>query len=408
LHGELTRIDEVGHMTVTGFGLDHLFTTVLPYGSDRISGDISMRSLYITTPIVVGLFMLRDVRRHISLLMLACAAFAIASNATLFALAARVIPPLGYSRFPAADYRALVALPLLVLGAQALVELRQAPPHRILRAVGFAAFVALGMYRLHETSLLTVVIAAASLTLVVLVPRWPLALVFTVPLLAIDAHHMHHAVEMPWIQPASVGPFKRYARELGKALTSPRTSRPARSPARYEVEHGSPDLEGYLRGHYSNDDYAASEHLRAVVAARAMPAVSDFLVAASHPVVLPSSALFTGPSAVVWREPVGTARTVAFSADRIEYALEVPPNAIVVENEPLMMGWSGELDCDPSRQVLPRAELYPLRTWSVPGGTQRLCVRYETPKRRFGSAVSLASLALYLGLLIYTARSRRT
>jgi hypothetical protein len=407
LHGEVTRVDEVGHMTVTGFDLDHLFTTVLPYGTDRLLGDISMRSLYVTAPILFGFFMVRELRRHASLLVVAIAAFALASSGTLLALVARVFPPLGYSRFPAADYRALIALPLIVLGAHGLVQLRNAPPHRVLRIAGFAGFVTLGMYRLHDPSPLLVVISLCLIALAWIVPRWPLALVLVVPLLAVDSHCEHHAVEMTWIQTGADAPFKRYARELGTELTTPRTSRPARAPARYEVEHGGPDLDGYLRGHYTNDDYAASEHLRAVVAARALPDVSAFMVAASSPRILPTSALFTGPSAVAWREQTGTARSTAFSADSIEYAVSAPAGGILVENEPSIAGWHAELDCDPARSAVPRSELYPLRAWSVPAGTQRLCVRYTTPARRAASVISLLSLALFLGVLIYTARSRR-
>jgi hypothetical protein len=405
LRGEISRVDEVGKMTVTGLGFDHLFTTVFPYDAPRLSGDISMRSLFITVPLLFGLFLLRraDLRRHAALCGVALLAFAMANGGAVFALVARLVPPLGYSRFPAADYRALIALPAIVLGAQGLASITEARARLwlALAAAVFAGFVFVGAVRLHPDHMLGVAIMAAIL-IALAFARHPIALALIVPIVLFDAHRMHTAVIEPWSTPNTQLPYKRYASELMTELDTPRTERPLRAPARFEVEHGGPDLDGYLRGRYTSDDYAASEHFRAVEAIRASPALSSYLVAASSPRILPMWARYTGTTLATTGQPTGTARSIAFDPDQITYEVTAPSDSILVENEPSFEGWRG---CENGEA--PLRELWPLRAWLVPAGTHRFCARFDTPKLRLAAAISIASVIAWLAWAVAIVRRRR-
>lgn len=417
---EISRIETATHLTRLHAKLDHIFTTLFYYNYPKLAGDLSMRSLFITVPILFGVFLLRrqTLRQHCSLVLVSLAAAAMMGVATIFELVTRVVPMLGMSRFPIADYRALVAAPLVVLGAHGLVELFERRIRRrslIVALVLFASFVVLGGYRLHwfgfDTRFVIVLVAVMVLALATLVraiPAW-LLVACVVPLTLYDGHRMHSRVTRMWREAPEYKPYKRFGRELVKAIRADNVERPARGIPRFQhaEDRGFPVLDGYLRGLYTADDYAGSEHLRATIALRASPELTDYLMRASEPRVVAVEV----PDAVTATRAasVGSAATVHYAAERVEYRASTQVDGILVENEPSFRGWRGYLDCDSAKEQSPLPAYWPLRAWRLPKGVHSFCARYSTPGLEIAVAITLSCLALWIaagGWLIWRRRAR--
>lgn len=417
---EVSRVDEVGQLALTTANVDSIFTTLFRYDYARLSGDLSMRSLFITVPVLFGVFLLqrRSLREHCSLALMALVAGVMISGGVVFSAITRLIPMLGYSRFPIADYRALVALPLVLLGAHGLHTLFENRDRRVTLAAAialFGGFIVLGGYRQHWFSfdarfvcIFLTAVGLAIATVVRRVPSWLLvACVF--PLCLFDANRMHTAVTDPWRGAPEHLPFKRFARELRSAVGQDVVARPARARARYQLESQAPDLEGYLQGRYTADDYAASEHLRTIIAIRSSPDLTTYLTQASAPRLVP---LATANATAALRSPeTGPVAAVHYWREHIEYRTSASAESILIENEPQFRGWTGFLDCNPDREQSPIQTFWPLRAWRVPAGDHRFCVRFSTPG--FGLAVTISGICFLLwiaggGWLVWKRRGSRS
>jgi hypothetical protein len=405
--GEIDRVEDTSKLTRLYAGLNHFLTTLFPYHTPQIEGDLSMRSFFITIPVLFGVFLLRrqSLRQHCSLLFVSLAAVAMVASSTIFELVARFVPMLGVSRFPIADYRALVALPVLLLGAHAIGELferRIASRSLILSIALFVLLVVMGGHRLHWFAfnwrfvfVIAAVIGLALATLVRRIPSW-LLVTSVIPLMLFDSNRMHFADTQMWRQPLEHKPYKRYAKELVAAIRTKNVERPARVPATFQgqAQRGFPVLDGYLRGVYNNDDYSASEHLRAVVALRASPELSAYLMRASEPKVVAAST--PDAMAALAATTIGSATTRRYAAEKVRYQVSTPVDGVLIENEPSFPGWHAYLDCAHAKELSPLPAYWPLRAWRLPQGEHKVCLRYSTPGFRAALAISLACLALWI------------
>jgi hypothetical protein len=414
LRGEISRVDEVGTLAVTAAELPHVLTTIVRYDAIPL-GDLSMRSLFITIPVLFGLVLVRrrTLVEHASLIALAGAAVLMMTAGPVYSIACKLIPPLGYSRFPLADYRALVALPLLVVAVRAWHDHVVARDKKLGLVVGIALYAAFVLYvrdrsgGAFDTQLVALLAAPAVLAIVVLVRGMPGALVLAllVPLAFLDAHRMHMTVVDMWRGVPDGFAYKRFRRELIAAVERELPARPQRARARYQTQRETPDLAGYLRGIHTADDYAASEHFRVVQAIRRTAALADYVTAQSSPRVIAPATL--DATATLSAPELGRATTVRYTTDTIEYELTLDQPGVLVENEPLFRGWRGEVDCRGYDQE-PVAALWPLRAWYVPAGTRRYCVRYEAPGFTVGGGISLGALVVWLSGTFWVVRRSRS
>jgi uncharacterized membrane protein YfhO len=405
--GEIERVEEASKLTRLYADLNHFLTTLFPYHTPQLQGDLSMRSFFITIPVLFGVFLLRrqSLRQHCSLLFVSLAAVAMIASSTIFEGVARLVPMLGVSRFPIADYRALVALPVLLLGAHALGELfeRRISSRSIIASIAlFILFVVIGGHRLHwfafNWRFVFVIAAVIALALAALVRRIPSRLLVTcvIPLMLFDGNRMHFADTQMWRQPLEHKPYKRYAKELIAAIRTKNVERPARITATFQgqAQRGFPVLDGYLRGVYNNDDYSASEHLRAVVALRASPELSAYLMRASEPKVVAADT--PDAMAALSAPTIGSATTHHYAAEKIRYLVSTPVDGVLIENEPSFPGWHAYLDCAHANELSALPAYWPLRAWRLPQGEHKVCLRYSTPGFGAALAITLACLALWI------------
>ncbi|HEX6884948.1 MAG TPA: hypothetical protein VF530_16350 [Planctomycetota bacterium] len=421
LRDELLRASEAGDLERTGLGPWHAFTAIFPYDAPFLEGDLSMRSLFVTVPVLVGLFLLRarDLRAELASIVLLLVAAALIQAGAVHRLAIALLPPLGLSRFPAADYRALVAVPAILLG---MCGLRSAlerglgawdtlPRALLLGAFLWAGFARFGPKGLTPEQVRALALVLAASVLVLAFGSWRGlgarygALALLVVVLA-DGRRLHQAVRRPWSpevpgrEARQLGDFEAMRAELEAELSRARVERPARS----EQE----TFDGYRRGAYVFHDYAASDHLAVVARLMQRRPLARHVKRASTPLLLAEETELD-PVHAALEQPLdpalGKVACESFAPAELRYAVSTSVPALLVENEPAFPGWSARR-ADTGAALEPVPQAWPLRAWRVPPGEYALTLSFRMPGLRLAGAASLAAALLWLGLLVYGLRRR--
>src|SRR5262245_44477473 len=151
---EMLRYYNAQRVFRASLGVVHLPGLVLENRGMPI--DASMTSTFVGVAVLAGLCFLgrRSWRRFWPFAAVALVALAMAAGDTLplSPFLRRLIPPLGYSRFPSSDYRGFLAVLLILLAAAGWRDLRHrrmAPPGFLLRFLPVALFVAWSLARIY-------------------------------------------------------------------------------------------------------------------------------------------------------------------------------------------------------------------------------------------------------------------
>lgn len=406
---EVLLARDTGNEAIWGLGFKNLFTTFLPYDADLLGGPRTMRSLFVTLPICAGAFWLgrAALLAELPMLALLLVAGTMIQAGAVFQLVTKLIPPLGMSRFPAADYRAMVLVPLVLLGVHGtkhVLEERARPWAHALRALAFLAFVWAG-YRIWRDGSalpdegvrpLAAVLLGTALVLAVGRFRSLGARFGAVALagLAIgDGYRMHDAIPEKW---QAKLPRKLDFDEMRDELVAELKESRAERPARREM----PTFDGYLRGRYVLYDYAASDRLAGPAQLLGRGPLKPIIKRPSAPVLLAEDAA-PEPLAALDRplDPsAGTVKTEAYGAETVRYAISTRAPAVLVENELAFPGWTAMREDDGS-EVESIAAAWPLRAWMLPAGEYSLSLEFRMPGMRAAASVSLAATATWLALL---------
>jgi hypothetical protein len=407
---EVLLARDTGNEAMWGMGFKNLFTTFLPYDADLLGGPRTMRSLFVTLPICAGAFWLgrAALLAELPMLALLLAAGTMIQAGAVFQLVAKLIPPLGMSRFPAADYRAMVLVPLVLLGVQGakhVLEERSRLWVHALRALAFLAFVWAGCRIWRENSglpdesvrPLAAVLLGTALVLAVGRFRSIGARFGAVALAGLalgDGYRMHHAIPEKW---QAKLPRKLDFDEMRGQLVAELKESRAERPARREM----PTFDGYLRGRYVLYDYAASDRLAGPAQLLGKGSLKPFVKGPSSPLLLSEEAA-AAPLAALGRplDPsAGSAKSTGYAAERVRYAVSTRVPAVLVENELAFPGWTAVRE-DDGTVIEPVAAAWPLRAWKVPAGDYSLALTFRMPARRAAAGVTLAATAVWLALLV--------
>jgi len=421
MRDELLRASEAGDLERTGLGPWHAFTAIFPYDAPFLEGDLSMRSLFVSVPVLVGLFLLRarDLRAELASAVVLLVAAALIQAGAFHRLAIALLPPLGLSRFPAADYRALVAVPAILLGVRGLrsaleggLGSRSMLPRALLLGaflwVGFARFGAKGLTP-EQARALALVLAVSVLVLALgrlrgLGARYGALVLFLVVLA--DGRRLHQAVRRPWSpevpgrEVRQLGDFEAMRTELEAELSRAREQRPARGDQE--------TFDGYRRGAYVFHDYAASDHLAVVARLMQRRPLARHLKRGSTPLLLAEETALD-PVQEALEHPLepalGEVACASFAPTALRYALRASVPALLVENEPAFPGWTARR-ADTGALLEPVPEAWPLRAWRVPAGEYAVTLSFRMPGLRLAATASLVAALLWLGLLAAGLRRR--
>ncbi|HTL69720.1 MAG TPA: hypothetical protein VL404_00370 [Candidatus Eisenbacteria bacterium] len=437
---ELSRAGSFTTQVLNTFTPAHFFTLFTYAHTDALSLNPSMRSIFITMPFFVCLFFLsrRLLRLHLPAALLAAAAALMITGSPLYGLVTTILPPLKFSRFPASDYRAFVAVPLLLLAAEGLRELLSGPslPRVWFAARLFAAgaLIAFGFFRLgvrpleHPAVLASIVLTAAFFIAAALpfLRGRPLEVFFLAVLLASGWAEVNSDREL-WEMPAITADLKgwfdsisdssgakydfdrqiRGAAALRAALKNPPAERPRRRVplTPYTMPEEEFAWRGYLTGDFMLNDYSMGMQLRRQQELFKDSALRPFMEEKSAALVLPADApldLSAVRRAVVERTGLdrGSFSVKSYASNEIVYDVRLDRPATVVENETYFPGWTGNLPGSAGTAALaavPAAE--GLRAWRLPAGTYEFRTRFRMPWLRTAAAISCAALLVWLSCL---------
>ncbi len=385
----------------------------------KLDGTVTSWALAI--PILIGLSCARlaTIRRHAPLV--ACGVLAL-----LLAMTPRIgfignamasIKPLFPSRFPASDYKAVVALALIIVSIDAWRGLSGRRQTLALRAAAFGVLLALGAilapktHALPTRSLWLVLLVIVATVLVVAArPRGRVLVLILVVLVAVDGareirDYRLEGTVAPWQVPPSALAFyvarDGYVRELPKHLAAAPVTRPARVPAAPTAE---PNASGWVADTYHASDYDPTIE-RSLWLAENEPALAAKLLQPWQGYLFDCQSVGCStdvhlPAPQTWR-PGAAVQTLRYGDQSIVYSVNVSKPTLMVENELSVKGWHSN-----SKRVQLVDAHVPFRAWRLTPGSYRFTASFQEPGRGLQDGVAVLAALAWIGCALAIFRGR--
>jgi hypothetical protein len=426
MRGELERHVSAAQQMRSFLSIRHLLTLFNSVNHPVLSQDISMRSLYVTLPVVALLFFLTraTIVAVMPWLVVWAAGLLMISGGPVYRIVVTILGPLGLSRFPSGDYRFFVCFPLILAAAHAVAQ-----PVRLSRrslAVRGACFLLLvgssiPLLRIQPwigTDAAGLVVLALALAAVLGLQRsrqfplpWLLALLMLFA--AADGWRVRSDEKLTWRVDGWLGTYAWLThvdlhappRDLIEQITG--NVRPR--PARQDPEKGYKFL-GYLNGQYYMRDVSGGMQLRRQRSLLADETFRAFALLPSSWLIFPLPGDVTaadfkaGVAALAGTDADRRARLLAFRPDGADYSIRSSDGFLLVENESYFPGWSalaGGIRYEAS-------DVFGFRGWKLPPGDYRLTTQFRMPYLRTSAAISSCALAVWLGVMLAQFVRRRS
>jgi hypothetical protein len=383
--------------------------------------DGTVTSWALAIPILVGVACARlaALRRHAPLVACGVLALLLAMTPKIgfIGKAMVAVKPLFPSRFPASDYKAVVAIALIFVSVEAWRGLSGRRRTVALRAAALGVLLVLGAVLAPKTHALPtrslwLVLLVIGVTVALAAARPParVLVLALVVLVTIDGareirDYRLEGTVAPWQVPPSALAFyvqrDGFVRELPEHLDATPPTRPARVPPAATAE---PNASGWVADAYHESDYDPTIE-RSLWLAENEPALTAKLLQpwqaylfACKTVNCSSGARLPAPR--TWR-PSPAVRTLSYGNQRIVYSVNVTKPALMVENELAVKGWHAN-----SRRVSVVEAHVPFRAWRLSPGKYRFTASFQEPGRGLqGAVAALAALAwLACALTIFRGR----
>ena len=388
--------------------------------------DGSVTAWAVTVPVLAGLAFVRlnVLRRQLPLVVFGAVALALAMTPRIGPVGKAMVATtqLFPSRFPAADYKAAVAIALVVLSADAWREFS----NRRRGVVGAAvlagcllagALLAPATYAQPTRHLWLVVAVIVATLLVAIVRVRPGVLVcLVIALIIVDGVREIHDYRLlgrlsPWqAPPSAVAPFRArdwYVRHLSVVLYQAVPTRPARVaaylPINRAAEGSVQDSSGWIADGYHVSDYGGTVE-RVRWDAENNPVWSALMAKAWHAYVFPCASVGCSGGAVRlppplrWR-PNPRVQTLSYGVHGIVYDVDVSQPVLMVENELALRGWQSNT----SKARIVRAGI-PLRTWRLSPGHYQFTASYHEPGRAPQELAAIIALVAWIACAVTLGR----
>jgi hypothetical protein len=429
--GELFRENEPTATNRASFSIAPLDVFGLYLSNFAWTHEGTITAWVIGVPTLVGLALVRrrTLLSQMPLFVCGLAALALAMTPRIgfVGRAMASLRPLFPSRFPASDYKVVVAVALILISADAWARLssrRDARPWIATSLIGSAliggVFLVPSTYAQPTTELwLVVAVILACAALALIRPPTRILVGLLLILLVVDGtreinDYRLAGVASPWqVAPVELSFYyerDQFVRDLPKRLARTLRSRPARVPAASPPE---PDASGWVADAYHQNDYDSTiEH--SLWEAEQNPAWLALLLAPWHGYTFPCSAVgcrsghVTLPPAQTWR-PSPYVSTTSYGVKGIEYTVNIPQPMLLVENELAVGGWHAN-----TKQVNVVNASVPLRAWSLSPGRYRFTTTFQEPGRSLQYIALAATLIAWLGCILmlmanpFPSKRRRT
>lgn len=373
-------------------------------------------------PIIVGLALgtSQTFKRHAPLVVCGAVAMFLAM-APKIGFIGRIMAgdlrPLFPSRFPAADYKAVIAVTLIVLSVDAWSTLAARQRERPWSRVLFVSCILIVGALLVPTTyarptrelwlLVTVVVISAALALKRPSTRALASLLIV--LVIVDGvreinDYLLAGTNSPWkVPPSALAFYQRrdaYVRKLPQRLAEAVKSRPARAPAAATAEENA---SGWVADAYHETDYDPTIE-RVLWEAEHNPAWSKLLLEPWHAYVF--SCVSVGckngkvrlPPPTKWR-PSPAVQTLSYGDERITYIVRVAQPVLMVENELANNGWKAN-----TTKVRGVRAGIPLRAWRLAPGRYEFVAFFEEPDQDLQILAGIVALVAWLGCVFLIVR----
>ena len=439
LRNQLTRGNEV--VAASPWPVSNWLSVIAPWATGRAAipirgyfGDVSMISAFVGVPTLALIILIpRAVAKAFGVwwvLLIFALALAQGSISMFRQMAVTILPVLGLSRMASSDYRGLIALALIVLAAGSLSAFlattrdaqRQLVRQRLKYLCLVPAIVMSGIFivflPVQEFLWLLIIWAATVLALYIQLPnvrysQWYLLTVLCLLTVAGGLHVVSVSAVTWTAQGADMDAM--YRRKIGF-----RTSKwplPVRKkidgattrPHRGDRKPGDFGWSGYLDGTYQMADWGNSV-LEASAKLDTDQVLRSYMLEPLMPLVFPNvqnlsldvvrGRLEQGASGV-FEQLQNAVTPVKYGLNGIVYHVTLTTDAVLVENEIWFPGWEGKLERDAksTEKILATSVGNSLRAWRLPAGRYKLVTQFRTPYLRACAVISLAGLAMYVGLI---------
>jgi hypothetical protein len=391
--------------------------------------DGTIVSIAVGIPTLIGIACIRrnTLRRHGPLVACGSVALVLAAMPQFGFVDRAMISLHTPSRFPMSDYKAIIAVALVVLAAESWAQIATNRRGLIWRAMLAAGVLVVGALLAPSTYgqptralWLLITVAAACVVLVALRLPTRLLICLLVGLVVIDGireinDYRFLEVISPWqVPPSEAAPYRArdiYVRKLSALLDQAPVSRPARvppyTPLDSEPTGSTPDASGWVADGYHLNDYGGTIE-RVLAQAEHNPALTSLLLAPWHAYVFPCAAVGCRsgavhlPSPTTWT-PSPAVHTLAYSPKGIVYIVRVSQPVLMVENELAINGWRANT----RRVSLVNAKI-PLRTWRLSPGSYQFTATFHEPDRTLQELVAVTALIAWFGCALVVLRKPTT
>jgi hypothetical protein len=376
------------------------------------TADGTVTAWAVGVPVLVGLALVRMATLRRQAPLVACGVLGL-----LLAFTPKIGPigtvmadlrPLFPSRFPASDYKAGIALALIILSIDAWSRSALGLRARAL-SVGVAACLLVAGVLVAPTPhaplsralwLVLLVLALACLAALVR-PRGRVLVCVLLVLVVVDGAREANDYRLlgtnsPWqVEPGGLAPYLArdgLVRKLVRDLASTPVSRPARVPPAATAE---PNASGWVADAYHLADYDPTIE-RSLWQVQSRPAWEALMLQPWHAFTFACAAVgCTGtphlPAPSTWK-PSSEVRTLSYGVHGIVYQVQLATPTLMVENELAVRGWRA----DTSRVRAVDAGI-PLRVWRLAPGTYRFTATFQEPGRSAQYAALFVALIAWLG-----------
>jgi hypothetical protein len=414
---ELFRENEPTATARAGFSIAPLDFFGLYLNNFAWTPEGTITTWVIGIPTLIGVALARRLTLRSQAPLIVCGVVALALAMTprigFIGQAMTSLRPLFPGRFPAAEYKAVVAVALILTSGDAWSRL---PPRRdratwiglALASVVLAggALLVPSTYAQPTQELwLVFAVILACVALALASPPAPVLACLLVVLLVVDGTREIHdyrlaGVVSPWQalapEPSFYEARDQFVRELPGRLERTMATRPAREPS---VSPPEPEASGWVADSYQESDYDPTIE-RSLWRAEHNPAWLALLLAPWHAYTFPCSTVGCSsghvhlPTTSTWRSSPYV-HTTSYGIDGIDYAVYVSQPTLLVENELAVRGWRAgsphvhRVDTD-----------LPFRAWYLSPGRYRFSATFHEPGRSLQYIALVCALGGWLACVL--------